>query len=201
MKPILTRVKQKTPIILPGFVALELTEESSGPYSDLSESSQLDAKVSGVEVNAIGKRESLLSKADKLEEKTPLQATVKLKLDFSSKAPRCKLLLDEEQTLDFVFIPPEPKQRILTEHQKEVLQTKRTDIPAMYNNLDASQDSHLFSQYAQSQEGSLEKPAKDAEEMDATDKKQLSETMAAKSEVVDSFTTEQAFKANCLIEK
>lgn len=43
-----------------------------------SESSQLDAKVSGVEVNAIGKRESLLSKADKLEEKTPLQATVKV---------------------------------------------------------------------------------------------------------------------------
>lgn len=198
MKPILTRVKQKTPIILPGFVALELTEESSGPYSDLSESSQLDAKVSGVEVNAIGKRESLLSKADKLEEKTPLQATVKLKLDFSSKAPRCKLLLDEEQTLDFVFIPPEPKQRILTEHQKEVLQTKRTDIPAMYNNLDASQDSHLFSQYAQSQEGSLEKPAKDAEEMDATDKKQLSETMAAKSEVVDSFTTEADIESKLL---
>ncbi|XP_078259478.1 telomere-associated protein RIF1 isoform X3 [Rhinoraja longicauda] len=199
MKPILTWVKQKTPIILPGFEALELTEESSGPYSDLSKSSQLDAKVSGMEVNAIEKRESLLPRADELKEKTPLQTPAKLKLDFSSKTPRHESLLEEEQSLDFVFIPPEPKQRILTEHQKEVLQTKRTDIPAMYNNLDASQDSHLFSQYAQSQEGSLEKSAKDAEEMDATtDKKQQSDKMAAKSEAVDSFTTEADIESKLL---
>lgn len=55
-----------------------------------------------------------------------------------------------------MFIPPEvkeTKERILTEHQKEVLKTKRCDIPAMYNNLDVSQDT-LFSQY--SQEESME---------------------------------------------
>ncbi|XP_051867918.1 telomere-associated protein RIF1 isoform X2 [Pristis pectinata] len=191
MKPILSRVKQKTPIILPGFEALELTEESSGPFSDLSENSQLDAKVSGVEVNSIGKRESLLARAEELKEKTSLQTPAKLKLDFSPKTPRRELLLEEEQSLDFVFIPPEPKQRILTEHQKEMLQTKRTDIPAMYNNLDASQDSHLFSQYAQSQEGSLEKLAKEVEEMDKTsDKKQQADDMEAENEVVASVTTE-----------
>lgn len=31
----------------------------------------------------------------------------------------------------------------------------RIDIPAMYNNLDTSQDTTLFSQYTQSQEDSL----------------------------------------------
>uniref|UniRef100_UPI00398F8DEE telomere-associated protein RIF1 n=1 Tax=Pristiophorus japonicus TaxID=55135 RepID=UPI00398F8DEE len=172
MKTVLNQVKQKTPIILPGFEALELMEESSGPYSDLSENSQLDAKVSGVEVNAAGKRESLLTRAEELREKSSPQTPAKLKLDFSSpKTPRRELLLEEEKSVDFVFIPPEPKQRILTEHQKEVLQTKRTDIPAMYNNLDASQDSHLFSQYAQSQEGSLDKPARESEETDTTSEK------------------------------
>lgn len=38
------------------------------------------------------------------------------------------MLLEEEKSADFVFIPPEgkeAKERILTEHQKEVLKTKR----------------------------------------------------------------------------
>ncbi|XP_078084059.1 telomere-associated protein RIF1 [Mustelus asterias] len=172
MKPVLSQVKQKTPIILPGFEALELVEESSGPYSDLSENSQLDTKISGVQVNSVGKRESLLARAEELKEKSLPQTPAKLKLDFSSpKMPRRELLLEEEKSIDFVFIPPEPKQRILTEHQKEVLQTKRTDIPAMYNNLDASQDSHLFSQYTQSQEGSSENPAIEDEEAEKSSEK------------------------------
>ncbi|XP_069791044.1 telomere-associated protein RIF1 isoform X2 [Narcine bancroftii] len=188
MKPILSRVKQNTPIILPGFEALDSTEESSGPYSDLSENSQLNAKVSGVEVNTIGKRESLLARAEELKEKTSLQTPAKLKLDFSPKPPQRELLLEEEQSLDFVFIPPEPKQRILTEHQKEVLQTKRTGIPTMYNNLDASQDSHLFSQ---SQEESLEQPVREVEEMDKTsDERQQDNNMATEDEVVAPLTTE-----------
>ncbi|XP_078408685.1 telomere-associated protein RIF1 isoform X2 [Cetorhinus maximus] len=168
IKSVLSQVKQKTPIILPGFETLELIEESSGPYSDLSENSQLDAKVSGVQVNSVGKRESLLARAEELREKSLPQTPAKLKLDFSSpKVPRRELLLEEEKSIDFVFIPPEPKQRILTEHQKEVLQTKRTDIPAMYNNLDASQDSHLFSQYTQSQDSS-DNPAIEAEKAEKT---------------------------------
>ncbi|XP_072327096.1 telomere-associated protein RIF1 isoform X2 [Scyliorhinus torazame] len=172
MKPILSQVKQKTPIILPGFEVLELIEESSRTYSDLSENSQLDAKVSGVQVNSFGKRESLLARAEELREKSSPQTPAKLKLDFSSpQMPRRELLLEEEKSIDFVFIPPEPKQRILTEHQKEVLQTKRTDIPAMYNNLDASQDSHLFSQYTQSQEGSSDNPALEAEEAEKPSEK------------------------------
>uniref|UniRef100_A0A8B9EXW8 Replication timing regulatory factor 1 n=1 Tax=Amazona collaria TaxID=241587 RepID=A0A8B9EXW8_9PSIT len=56
-----------------------------------------------------------------------------------------EILLEEEKSIDFVYIPPETKERVLTEHQKEVLRSKRVYIPAMYNNLDASQDSTLFS--------------------------------------------------------
>lgn len=91
--------------------------------------------------------------------------------------------MEEEASIDFVFIPPETKERVLTEHQKEVKRTKRldrlstiyfvffahdeqsyriylffppilhrVDIPAMYNNLDASLDTTVFTQYTQSQE-------------------------------------------------
>lgn len=35
-------------------------------------------------------------------------------------------LLEEEASIDFVFIPPETKERVLTEHQKEVKRTKRS---------------------------------------------------------------------------
>uniref|UniRef100_A0A8C4J353 Replication timing regulatory factor 1 n=1 Tax=Dromaius novaehollandiae TaxID=8790 RepID=A0A8C4J353_DRONO len=78
-----------------------------------------------------------------------------LKLEFSSLKTKSEIVLEEEKSADFVFIPPETKARVLTEHQKEVLRSKRTDIPAMYNNLDTSQDTTLFSQYTQSQEESL----------------------------------------------
>ncbi|MGH0162935.1 UNVERIFIED_CONTAM: hypothetical protein FKN15_044048 [Acipenser sinensis] len=123
------------------------------PVLNQSECSQLGTKISGLEVKSAGKRDSLLSRADELKEKH--SAPVAVKLDFGSPKPsRRELVLDEEKSVDFVFIPPVPKQRVLTEHQKEVLRTKRVDIPAMYNNLDASQDATLFTQYSQSQEDS-----------------------------------------------
>lgn len=42
-----------------------------------------------------------------------------------SKTHRKDVILEEENTVDFVVIPPETKERVLTEHQKEVLRTKR----------------------------------------------------------------------------
>ncbi|XP_010779538.1 telomere-associated protein RIF1 [Notothenia coriiceps] len=81
------------------------------------------------------------------------------KLDFGSLKPPRRGVLDEEASIDFVFIPPETKERVLTEHQKEVKRTKRVDIPAMYNNLDASLDTTVFTQYTQSQEDSSDKLA------------------------------------------
>lgn len=53
---------------------------------------------------------------------------LQLKLEFSSTKTTSETLLEEEKSVDFVFIPPETKPRILTEHQKEVLRSKRSVI-------------------------------------------------------------------------
>uniref|UniRef100_A0A452HQ52 Telomere-associated protein Rif1 N-terminal domain-containing protein n=1 Tax=Gopherus agassizii TaxID=38772 RepID=A0A452HQ52_9SAUR len=153
LKSILSQAKKKILLLVPGFESVEIVEESSGPFSDATENSQWDAKISGIEVKSGGKRDSLLAQANGLKDKT---TTAHLKLEFSSsKTKSSEILLEEEKSVDFVVIPLETKERILTEHQKEVLRTKRIDIPAMYNNLDASQDTGLFSQYTQGQEDSF----------------------------------------------
>ncbi|KAJ7402068.1 hypothetical protein BTVI_89750 [Pitangus sulphuratus] len=162
LKSVLSQAKKKVPLLLPGFESIEMGEECSGPFSDTMENSQLDAKISGMEVKLGQKRGSMLAhvsdqKTDGKDKSSNVQVTpAKLKLEFSSSKTPSEMLLEEEKSADFVFIPPETKARVLTEHQKEVLRSKRVDIPAMYNNLDASQDTTLFSQYTQSQEDSLE---------------------------------------------
>ncbi|NXO05876.1 RIF1 protein, partial [Oriolus oriolus] len=164
LKSVLSQAKKKIPLLLPGFESIEMSEECTGPFSDTMENSQLDAKISGMEVKVGQKRDSILAqtsepKNDGKDKSSNVQATpAKLKLEFSSPKATNEMLLEEEKSVDFVFIPPETKPRILTEHQKEVLRSKRADIPAMYNNLDASQDTTSFSQYTQSQEDSLEVP-------------------------------------------
>lgn len=53
---------------------------------------------------------------------------LQLKLESSTPKAKSEMPLEEEKSTDFVFIPPEgkeTKERILTEHQKEVLKTKR----------------------------------------------------------------------------
>ncbi|CAH2305477.1 telomere-associated RIF1 isoform X2 [Pelobates cultripes] len=184
LKPVLNQVKSKTPLLLPGFTYSNSTEELSGPYSDNTDNSQLETKISGIEVKSAGKRDSLLSRAEELKDKeTPIRPSqAKVKLDFSSPKRKLKLL-EEEQSVDFVFIPPETKERVLTEHQKEVLRTKRVDIPTMYNNLDASQDTNLFSQYSQSQENSSEKTAGAEELKDRRESKEnMPETLSTEQE-------------------
>ncbi|NXP17252.1 RIF1 protein, partial [Scytalopus superciliaris] len=162
LKSVLSQAKKKVPLLLPGFESIEVGEECSGPFSDTMENSQLDAKISGMEVKMGQKRDSLLAqrseqKNDVKDKSSHVQVTpAKLKLEFSSLKTPSEMLLEEEKSVDFVFIPPETKERVLTEHQEEVLRSKRVDIPAMYNNLDASQDTTLFSQYTQSQEDSLD---------------------------------------------
>ncbi|KAM6978392.1 telomere-associated protein RIF1 [Tautogolabrus adspersus] len=157
IRPILSQVKQKTPIILPGFEVVSVPDELSGQYS--SESSQLETKLSGMPVSSVGKRDSLLGKTAEPKERSSMKTSkpVSTKLDFGSPKPPRREVLEEEASIDFVFIPPETKERVLTEHQKEVKRTKRVDIPAMYNNLDASLDTTVFTQYTQSQDDSLDK--------------------------------------------
>ncbi|XP_032920961.1 telomere-associated protein RIF1 isoform X2 [Catharus ustulatus] len=164
LKSVLSQAKKKIPLLLPGFESIEMSEECSGPFSDMMENSQLDATIGGMDVKVGQKRDSILAqtsepKNDGKDKSSNVQATpAKLKLEFSSPKTTSEKLLEEEKSVDFVFIPPETKPRILTEHQKEVLRSKRADIPAMYNTLDASQDTSSFSQYTQSQEDSLEVP-------------------------------------------
>ncbi|NXP14993.1 RIF1 protein, partial [Thinocorus orbignyianus] len=165
LKSVLSQAKKNIPLLLPGFESMEVAEEYSGTFSDGMENSQLDAKIGGMEVKLGQKRDSILAQTSELKSEgkdkpNNMQVTsAKLKLEFSSSKTKSEMLLEEEKSVDFVFIPPETKERILTEHQKEVLRSKRSDIPAMYNNLDASQDTALFSQYTQSQEDSLGKPS------------------------------------------
>uniref|UniRef100_M3ZE66 Replication timing regulatory factor 1 n=1 Tax=Xiphophorus maculatus TaxID=8083 RepID=M3ZE66_XIPMA len=149
LRPVLNQVKQKTPIILPGFEVVGVPDELSETYS--SESSELEPKLSGIPISSAGKRDSMLSRAD-LKDRSATKAAKPTKLDFGSPKPPRRHVLEEEASIDFVFIPPETKERVLTEHQKEVKRTKRVDIPAMYNNLDASQDTTVFSQYTQNAE-------------------------------------------------
>ncbi|XP_054915867.1 telomere-associated protein RIF1 isoform X2 [Poeciliopsis prolifica] len=156
LRPVLSQVKQKTPIILPGFEVVNVPDELSETYS--SESSELAPKLSGMPISSAGKRDSMLSRTDLKDcSATKMAKPVPTKLDFGSPKPPRRNVLEEEASIDFVFIPPETKERVLTEHQKEVKRTKRVDIPAMYNNLDASQDTTVFSQYIQSQDDSLDK--------------------------------------------
>uniref|UniRef100_A0A8C7LML7 Replication timing regulatory factor 1 n=1 Tax=Oncorhynchus mykiss TaxID=8022 RepID=A0A8C7LML7_ONCMY len=121
LKPVLSQVKQNTPIILPGFQSVEVPDELSG-----HESSQLETKLSGVQVTSGVKRDSLLPRAEEIKDRTSKTSTKPTKLDFGShKLPR-REELEEQASIDFVFIPPETKERVLTEHQKEVKRTKRS---------------------------------------------------------------------------
>uniref|UniRef100_A0A3P8T2Y2 Replication timing regulatory factor 1 n=1 Tax=Amphiprion percula TaxID=161767 RepID=A0A3P8T2Y2_AMPPE len=113
-----------------------------------SEGSQMETTLSGIPVSSVEKRDSVKDRSSRKSKPVPT------KLDFSSPKPPRREVLEEEASIDFVFIPPETKERVLTEHQKEVKRTKRVDIPAMYNNLDASLDTTAFSQFTQSQEDS-----------------------------------------------
>ncbi|KAG8510424.1 LOW QUALITY PROTEIN: Telomere-associated protein RIF1, partial [Galemys pyrenaicus] len=165
LKPVLRQVKQKFVLLLPCLENVEIMEESSGPYSDATENSQLNIKISGMETKSSGKRDSFLSQTKDIKENK--LSSAKLKLESASLKTKNEMPLEEEKSTDFVFIPPEEKdakERILTEHQKEVLKTKRCDIPAMYNNLDVSQDT-LFSQYTQ--EESVESPSSEKSKEDS----------------------------------
>ncbi|XP_072468054.1 telomere-associated protein RIF1 isoform X2 [Notamacropus eugenii] len=145
LKTVLKQVKQKYLLLLPSF-EIEPIEESAGLYSEGTENSQLDTKISGIEIQSHGKQDFLSLRAKNLKGKD-LKSPSKMKLEFLSPKSKKDVILEDCSSVDFVFIPSnekETKERILTEHQKEVLRTKRSDIPTLYNNLDVSQDSFSY---------------------------------------------------------
>ncbi|XP_036598804.1 telomere-associated protein RIF1 [Trichosurus vulpecula] len=156
LKTVLKQAKQKCLLLLPGF-EVEPVEESGGLYSEGTENSQLDTKISGIEIQSRGKQDFLSSCSKNLKGKD-LKSPSKMKLEFLSPKLKKDVNLEDCSSVDFVFIPPnekETKERILTEHQKEVLRTKRSDIPTLYNNLDVSQDSFSY----HTQEETMENPS------------------------------------------
>lgn len=93
-------MKQKTPIILPGFEVVGVPDELSGqslvgcsymylfalsvftvvigPWFNLcdqSENSQLETKLSGLPVSSVGKRDSMLGRAAELNEESSLKSS------------------------------------------------------------------------------------------------------------------------------
>ncbi|KAL0625933.1 Telomere-associated protein RIF1 [Plecturocebus cupreus] len=199
LKPVLRQARQKFLLLLPGLETVEMLEEeeSSGPYSDGTENSQLNVKISGMARKSNGRRDSFLAQTKNKKEN--MKPAAKLKLESSSL--KSEILLEEEKSTDFVIIPPEEKdakERILTEHQKEVLKTKRCDIPAMYNNLDVSQDT-LFTQY--SQEESMEIPTstrkpKEDSKMTITEEQMDSDIVIPQDVTEDRGTDEHLEKAS-----
>ncbi|XP_043848504.1 telomere-associated protein RIF1 [Dromiciops gliroides] len=166
LKTVLKQAKQNCLLLLPGF-EVEPMEESSGLYSEGTENSQLGAKISGIEIQSRGKQDFSSLHAKNLKEKD-LKSPSKMKLEFLSPKLKKDVILEECSSIDFVFIPPnekETKERILTEHQKEVLRTKRSDIPTLYNNLDVSQDSFSY----HSQEETMENPSLTEEPKEESD--------------------------------
>uniref|UniRef100_A0AAY4C421 Telomere-associated protein Rif1 N-terminal domain-containing protein n=1 Tax=Denticeps clupeoides TaxID=299321 RepID=A0AAY4C421_9TELE len=146
LKPVLTQVKQKIPIILPTFQAVEESEGFRGQHS---------VSLCGFGFFFFFFLEILNKNASMVVVIQHSTCLLQIRLDFGSPKPPRREVLEEEASIDFVFIPPETKDRVLTEHQKEVKRTKRVDIPVMYNNLDASLDTTVFTQCMQSQEESL----------------------------------------------
>uniref|UniRef100_A0A671K220 Telomere-associated protein RIF1-like n=1 Tax=Sinocyclocheilus anshuiensis TaxID=1608454 RepID=A0A671K220_9TELE len=192
LESVLSQAKQKTPLILPGFEAVDAPDDCSGQYT--GESSQLDPQISRVKMISVGKRDSLLARAEELKERGSATAAkpVSVKLDFGSPKPLKREAIEEAASVDFVFIPPETKERVLTEHQKEVKRTKRVDIPALYNNLDVSLDTTAFSQYTQSQEESMDKLTNDEKDQPEEDTDfQLKEVASTEEPTTDVKLTQE----------
>ena len=54
---------------------------------------------------------------------------------FKKPSSAVKKSLEDESSKDFVPITNNKKRRVLTEHQKDVMRSRRDDIPALYSEL------------------------------------------------------------------
>ncbi|KAK7453917.1 hypothetical protein BaRGS_00039608 [Batillaria attramentaria] len=150
LQPVLTKVKEKTQIMLPGWSNVDVAVIEETPFSQMSQPDSMapEPVIPGMP-SPTRIRGSFLRKdvspSPKAAAVSPRRINPAEHRPFGGSA-RKKLSVDLMPEDDFVVITNTPKKRrVLTEHQKEVLKEKRV-IPAMYNNLDASQDVSLMSQ-------------------------------------------------------
>ncbi|XP_061193994.1 telomere-associated protein RIF1-like [Saccostrea echinata] len=144
LRPVLAKIKEKSSILLPGWVSIPVTVVEETPVSQMS---QPDSQAPEPFIPGMPSPRkihgSFLNKAVSPNIKnSPARHTEKV--TRSPGAARKNLSINDLQKEDFVVIKSPPKKkRILTEHQKEVLKEKKV-IPTMYNTLDHSQDVSLM---------------------------------------------------------
>lgn len=140
LRPVLSKVREKSSVLLPGWVSVPVTVVEETPVSQMS---QADSQAPEPHLPGMPSPRkihgSFLNKAVSPNvKKSPSRPTEKV--TRSPGATKKNLSINDLQKEDFVVIKSPPKKkRVLTEHQKEVLKEKRV-IPTMYNTLDNSQD-------------------------------------------------------------
>ncbi|XP_005103956.2 telomere-associated protein RIF1 isoform X1 [Aplysia californica] len=157
LKPVLMKVKEKTNIILPGWISQEAGVVAETPFSEMSmgESQQAPPPCLPGMPSPKRQRGSMLHRDLSPSRKTSPSAKSPAKAISPKDAKKLfssmwsRMAVDSMKEEEFVVInsPATRKKMVLTEHQKEVMKEKRI-LPAMYNNLELSQDVSLMSQFA-----------------------------------------------------
>ncbi|KAJ8025295.1 Telomere-associated protein RIF1 [Holothuria leucospilota] len=156
MKICLQKVQEKNDVALPGWSDVEIMESTDSTSPSLLAPQTLSPSPRKIHGSFLQRPEQakqlfISSSPFKSPGKSPLRSK-NISSPAKEKLPaRRRLHIEEENTQDFVFIAPSPKKKqVLTEHQKEMLKEKRV-IPALYNDLEQSQDTELFSDLTQTQ--------------------------------------------------
>ncbi|XP_060066107.1 telomere-associated protein RIF1-like [Ylistrum balloti] len=146
LKPVLSKVKEKTSIVLPGWSAVSISVVEETPISQMSqaESQAPEPRLPGMP-SPVKMHGSFLNKAVSPHIKKSPAKPVTMEAKGQEVVKRDLLSVNGMKNDDFVVIKSPPrKKRVLTEHQKEVFREKK-NFPAMYNSLDLSQDVSMMS--------------------------------------------------------
>ncbi|XP_071943799.1 uncharacterized protein [Antedon mediterranea] len=161
IKPVLKKVNQKTPLLLPSWSndGDQVVEETPiSQFNDVDHNTQSFVEPDPI-IRPFGSPSPhkmhgsfLRKESEKLlnitspRRKSPARvATASPFATSATKGIRRRLNIEDDRKLKYVTIAPSPKKKlVLTEHQKEVMR-ERGVVPTMYNDLDQSQDTQLFS--------------------------------------------------------
>ncbi|XP_048577728.1 telomere-associated protein RIF1-like isoform X2 [Nematostella vectensis] len=160
LRPVLNTIKEKMSLKLPGW-DVEKAEDISQPPPEFVKphaipGSPVRRKPLTFSVGSPKMKGSFLHKAVEAEKAldhvSPKKALSEPRhgekgrggLGNTHARRKLPLSIFDDDSQDYVAIAPSPnKKRFLTEHQKEVLHS-RSDVPALYNALDQSQDGSVF---------------------------------------------------------
>ncbi|XP_052797305.1 telomere-associated protein RIF1-like isoform X2 [Mya arenaria] len=142
LKPILTKVKTKSSIKLPGFIPMEPAVIEETPVSQMTQGATPEPHLPGMPSPHKIMRGSFLNKpVSPRPSKSPIKTPHSPRAAGSAK--KKVLSLDGFDEGEFVAIKYSPKKMVLTEHQKDVLK-ERHALPTVYNSLENSVDASLM---------------------------------------------------------